>query len=976
MNLFKKCIAVLSLIISTASLTAEVIVVKKAGNTITMLNPADKNNYLGNPIKEFGTSNSIFDLIYKYQWPTCYLFYPEMSDNEKNQLFAQTPNAETNFINQKIQASYPEYQAISILNTVYQLFAALYYLKNYASNESKVLRDYLFNYFDNFSSDKSSGYPQTAFESNAKFLQDCKNIYADPVFTQAHFTINCELGKYLNQKSWLNTIQDQATLKIVAADLLNNIIQTYQAEKALLTNPNETRSKETQSKRFNFEKFKDELDGNKLKNEGIIARLIDAEFNANQKNQALLVRGTGAFKQPITTDSGVVLIENLASSLRYKTLGELYKKYRALQDPNNNYWGGWNPKFGVATSASPCLQPRSLSYGLFPFTGSFYCIHDMPYDYAREPQFYFYSLSVPKGEYCKNHCDELFLLPPFCALSQLFGHSTAYHGFSKVAIPHTQMNNVKWGVDVDGFEFVRSDADKVLLLERDPIEQAALLTDFTAKHFTLLKEPISVTQSLADEENRLRTDAINAEKFYKSFLANPESIVQAKKEEAKIRKQDPPTMPALQAGAHPISTVWASIAHSKQEPSYVGTIRDAGDKKDIFINDCKKYSSLNAKIPQHTQGDGLCRVATYNVHFWTNPHEYENFEKIMQAIQTINADILILEEFTWGNESSNYASEILREKYPDEQDKLLNQANTEIGGDDWYAASLSDPSFWDKQRARLTELCVQALKDHNEPTSPKEEILQRFKNFGYIDHIFADAPDKPGSSPFGNVVFSKYKIKERHVAFYSTGYKKAKRSYAKAVIELPENKSVVVYGTHLDVNDATGKTRAAQIQELTQIIDADKTNHENILVAGDFNEIRSKQDYQHTVGNKKIWNLLKRDYAQRKESIATDVAQILTSDGFTDSFDQAHAARPKFTVWSGTTVDFIYLKDWSLPVDGSYVLYDAASDHIPVILDITLKPKEPLAHNLGQLSQKLSALKQELTTLNAQLNKLHKKVLS
>lgn len=71
--------------------------------------------------------------------------------------------------------------------------------------------------------------------------------------------------------------------------------------------------------------------------------------------------------------------------------------------------------------------------------------------------------------------------------------------------------------------------------------------------------------------------------------------------------------------------------------------------------------------------------------------------------------------------------------------------------------------------------------------------------------------------------------------------------------------------------------------------------------------------------------------------IATPTATmtLIEQAGFKDSFAKAGLQGPKFTVWTGKVVDFIWLDNkWLLPLTGSYVYYNAASDHCPVLVDI------------------------------------------
>lgn len=76
---------------------------------------------------------------------------------------------------------------------------------------------------------------------------------------------------------------------------------------------------------------------------------------------------------------------------------------------------------------------------------------------------------------------------------------------------------------------------------------------------------------------------------------------------------------------------------------------------------------------------------------------------------------------------------------------------------------------------------------------------------------------------------------------------------------------------------------------------------------------------------------------------ADGVAALLEHHGFRSAYDVAEAnnfagrAAPPMTHWTGTTVDFAYLRDLApvaSQVLGTYVCFTPLSDHLPVIVDL------------------------------------------
>jgi endonuclease/exonuclease/phosphatase family metal-dependent hydrolase len=163
-----------------------------------------------------------------------------------------------------------------------------------------------------------------------------------------------------------------------------------------------------------------------------------------------------------------------------------------------------------------------------------------------------------------------------------------------------------------------------------------------------------------------------------------------------------------------------------------------------------------------------------------------------------------------------------------------------------------------------------------------------------------------------------------------------RRCMIKAIIRLPGNNDVSVYGTHLEVSDGVGTMREQQAQEIIQATHQD--GNQNILITGDFNEVR-REDCQYLVNGRLMWDLLTVDNLRRNDQTSTRVSEVLVRSNFQNCFALGGVQAPKFTTWNGTTVDFIYLKNgWNLPIIGCYSYYSAASDHLPIIMDVQIAP--------------------------------------
>lgn len=294
------------------------------------------------------------------------------------------------------------------------------------------------------------------------------------------------------------------------------------------------------------------------------------------------------------------------------------------------------------------------------------------------------------------------------------------------------------------------------------------------------------------------------------------------------------------------------------------------DKIKAFIHDTTNNKHQNAFIPQH--GPQTVRIATYNVHYWADPFNKPNFTNIINTIKAINSDILVLQEVSMG----------------------VTQFNQ-----------------------------LDAAK-----------IQQVFTSLGYKYMHFCKATNLFGA-PFGNLIASKYPLNNTSSKIFNANEKEhgEERCYIKAEIVLPNKKSIIVYGTHLDVFDETEAIRWQQAQEILEQVKID--TNPNVVIMADFNAARER-DYMYTLNNKKVWSLVIQDYKARNINwVSTHALDTIAQNGFRDSFTRAGAQAPKFTVWSGMVVDFIFVKNsFNLPIVGSYVYFDAATDHLPIIMDI------------------------------------------
>lgn len=284
----------------------------------------------------------------------------------------------------------------------------------------------------------------------------------------------------------------------------------------------------------------------------------------------------------------------------------------------------------------------------------------------------------------------------------------------------------------------------------------------------------------------------------------------------------------------------------------------------------KAYDQQVKELAQYndliTPYSDAIRVVTYNVHYWADPHHKSNIDDVFKVLKTIDADVVCLQEVSWG-----------KTKY--------NQ----------YTA---------------------------------QEIVKQMQKLGYGyggNNTLWSAGDLFGA-PFGNMIFSKHKVRDIVIHSYKDGY----RGFVGVTIDI-RGKPLRIYCTHFEVKG--GQTREAEATEFVEHIQKNDKNVKDVLLVGDFNEAR-KKDYK-----KEVWD----DYVQfmKNKYKATQrdaVSKVLHGAGFKDAYE-LKGYRPPFTVWTGSIIDFGYFSVgagawWVKDVN---VYFDAASDHLPVVFDLVLK---------------------------------------
>jgi endonuclease/exonuclease/phosphatase family metal-dependent hydrolase len=358
--------------------------------------------------------------------------------------------------------------------------------------------------------------------------------------------------------------------------------------------------------------------------------------------------------------------------------------------------------------------------------------------------------------------------------------------------------------------------------------------------------------------------------------------------------------------------------------------------KDTKITDAPASRGVNFPVvaahgltyskPKHT-----IRLATYNVHYWSDPYQNHNIDNILSTIHELGADILAIQEALMPYNSATDSNKLSLMGYEDEIQSIPETHSVAIKIRSIHS---TDPSL-------------------DSPTTGwnRENLIDDFKNIGF-HRVASSAASTTHAGPntfFGNAVlssghreFDMEKSMGLTLPAYGQGRSATIVFFSEIKIEGTKHKGILVVSVHLDVFDESGGARkmqlAALINSLNNIENSDLDRPPGggipIIVMGDFNALK-KEDY---IESEIQWL---RDNNQRSPLEFETIKQMEVA-GFKDVFHTQNPCALKSTTWAARRVDYIFTR--GVPDDSifaTYVHYSDASDHIPIMVDIKIDTSFP-----------------------------------
>lgn len=338
-----------------------------------------------------------------------------------------------------------------------------------------------------------------------------------------------------------------------------------------------------------------------------------------------------------------------------------------------------------------------------------------------------------------------------------------------------------------------------------------------------------------------------------------------------------------------------------------------------YLNFIYQNENRNNNIPVNNKGDNILRIATFNIHYFTDVWEAnDTYADVLLAIKNLNPDIIVLQEALIGGDNITINPGLkldLSDLYPqfEQLDYLKIVVCNSVPS--WF------PAVYGNILLVKNEFLDKCVQDWTEDSAKKEFQINR-------DKIVCEMMDEN--------VFTFSKAEESTIV--AGGQKGTMETRCYIYIKFPyKNRNIHIYGTHLDV--ATEANRLTQINRIIKDIEIkmknDPTTENDIfIVTGDFNSHDPKQYVGTQLGEQLSQNRFLKDNGK--------VVQALKKAGFTD----AHQNNPApLTTWSNVRVDFIFIKDNLAlledknPLDivkNADVYFTDSSDHIPVFIDLPL----------------------------------------
>jgi len=453
----KRCMVLICL---TWSLHGELLIIKKDGQLFKPLTQEESIKY----------QTKINDILMKYQWPMC-LNSSLTPDEVSNYLVSGKPHAEEQFIQKKLQEvidpAQIDLQVMFVPTSIYELYVAYKILLvierplvpsiNIDKGVIKALE------INDAAKSKEMFHSVFARANQVFFVQDgvdgaTSSTLANRDLTTYLFDLFPELQNQPDIASVSNIVHQKITTLI--AKLSQDVLR----------------------KDFTI------LEINREPKNKILKKMVDLEYGARERNEALLIRGSKVIN--------ATNFDHLGQKLQL--MGSTVRGTRAVRDV----------VLGLTSKEYSISFGQSLFSGYLNDTGACsYCFLDILSE-NKQPLFG-YGLSLNKQEAFIDGNNGLFYIPALATLASLLSEGEFFHARTKVARMQKQDVKKIHGAAVDVSEF--SDPNGVFLIQRNPAYQEELFSNFLVKHGYILQK--GTEEALTPEEKNVMSQVLSSQEF-------------------------------------------------------------------------------------------------------------------------------------------------------------------------------------------------------------------------------------------------------------------------------------------------------------------------------------------------------------------------------------------------------------------------------------------------------------------------------
>ncbi|MCK4650719.1 ankyrin repeat domain-containing protein [Candidatus Babeliales bacterium] len=469
------------------------------------------------------------DVFCKYKWPEC-IGNREALKKIKDKGFLKSGNSlgEEKFLRKEVQKIDKTYDIAFVPTVTYELFCVWKYYSSFYPFEKDLKRVHSLKH-DEFISIVYSIIKEVKenvfFPLSKKIGQKIENynkledIKKEPEVEKEFDKINkkysshfCDInykfvfflsdGINLDGKKILQG-KIKENIKFITEKILYLLIKTFKghvASEIYYAGRLENRPYYFQT--LNSKEFK--KNENNLDENGIISKTIDIEYEARDKNKALLFRGA---------ENTIQHVKGLEKKILTIAIADSPLKVKKGID-----------KIYLSVDKEKIFKPSSLAYGNSLFAGSIF-------DSGATVYFFFnlceqgYSLFVDKEEYIENNCGNFFLISPLNCFVALFSGGEFFHSRTKVPIFTDKKEKY---IKVFGIKDPMG-SNSIIFIKRDPIKFAEDFLNYLIENFRFLKNK---GQYLLEYYNKkMKRFHKKAAKIYNSMRSFYKKLLKKRKEE-------------------------------------------------------------------------------------------------------------------------------------------------------------------------------------------------------------------------------------------------------------------------------------------------------------------------------------------------------------------------------------------------------------------------------------------------------------